>query len=134
MHHRDKTLIQIQIKPSRAPILPVSKWLFGALIVILSVPSELWMQTAPKQPAPPKVQQGGTGGIAGGIGAAPVYDEQRGPITAGGFVDKGPVIFEDITKQAGLAGWRHKMGGPEKDFIVEANGSGVFLIDYDNDG
>ena len=73
-------------------------------------------------------------GIAGGIGAAPVYDEQKRPITAGGFVDKGPVVFEDITKKAGLSGWIHKMGAPEKNFIVETNGSGVCLIDYDNDG
>jgi len=26
------------------------------------------------------------------------------------------------------------MGTPQKDFIVETNGSGVCLIDYDNDG
>jgi hypothetical protein len=49
-------------------------------------------------------------------------------------VDKGPVVFEDITKSAGLSGWVHKMGVPRKDFIVETNGSGVGLIDYDNDG
>ncbi len=73
-------------------------------------------------------------GIAGGIGAAPVYDEQKRPITAGGFVDSGPVIFQDITKAAGLSGWTHKMGVPEKNFIIETNGSGVGLIDYDNDG
>jgi hypothetical protein len=78
--------------------------------------------------------QNGMGGIASGVAAAPVYDEQKRPITAGGFVDKGTVVFEDITKQAGLSGWRHKMGVPEKKFIVETNGSGVGLIDYDNDG
>jgi hypothetical protein len=81
----------------------------------------------------PKAQQG-MSGIAGGMGAAPVYDAQKRPITAGGFVDSGPVIFEDITKSAGLSGWVHKMGVPEKNFIVETNGSGVCLIDYDNDG
>ena len=73
-------------------------------------------------------------GISSGVSAAPVYDAQRRPITAGGFVDSGPVIFEDITKKAGLSGWTHKMGVPEKNFIVETNGSGVCLIDYDNDG
>jgi enediyne biosynthesis protein E4 len=86
------------------------------------------------QPAPQQQPQQGMSGIAGGIGAAPVYDEQRRPITAGGFVSKGPIVFKDITKEAGLAGWRHKMGVPEKKFIVETNGSGVCLIDYDNDG
>jgi hypothetical protein len=73
-------------------------------------------------------------GIASSVITAPVYDEKRRPITAGGFVDKGPVVFEDITKQAGLSGWIHKMGVPEKKFIVETNGSGVCLVDYDNDG
>jgi len=78
--------------------------------------------------------QSGMGGIASGAAAAPVYDQQGRPITAGGFVDAGPVVFEDITKRAGLSDWRHKMGEPEKKFIVETNGSGVGLIDYDNDG
>jgi hypothetical protein len=73
-------------------------------------------------------------GISSGVSTAPVYDAQRRPITAGGFVDSGPVIFEDITKKSGLSGWTHKMGVPEKNFIVETNGSGVCLIDYDNDG
>ena len=36
------------------------------------------------------------GRIASGVPAAPIYDSQNRPITAGGFVDKGPVIFEDI--------------------------------------
>ncbi|HEY1986617.1 MAG TPA: CRTAC1 family protein [Terracidiphilus sp.] len=74
------------------------------------------------------------GGIAGGLGAAPVYDAEKRPITAGGFVDSGPVVFQDITKAAGLSGWVHKMGVPEKNFIVETNGSGIGLIDFDNDG
>ena len=63
-----------------------------------------------------------------------VYDQQHRPITAGGFVKSGPVIFEDITAKSGLATWTHSMGTPEKRFILEANGSGVGLIDSDNDG
>ena len=83
----------------------------------------------------PTPQQGGmSSGIAAGVSAAPVYDAQKRPITAGGFVDTGTVVFEDITKKAGLSGWTHKMGVPQKNFIVETNGSGVCLIDYDNDG
>jgi hypothetical protein len=78
--------------------------------------------------------QAPSSGIATGVGAAPVYDEQKRPITAGGFVDTGTVVFEDVTKQAGLSGWVHKMGVPDKKFILETNGSGVGLIDYDNDG
>ena len=73
-------------------------------------------------------------GISSGVSAAPVFDSQKRPITAGGFVDSGPVIFEDDTKKAGLSGWIHKMGTPQKNFILDTNGSGVCLIDYDNDG
>jgi len=61
-------------------------------------------------------------------------DEQHRPITAGGFVKSGPVVFEDASEKSGLATWTHKMGGPAKDYIVETKGSGVGLIDYDNDG
>ena len=76
------------------------------------------------------------GGIAAGVQSAPQYDAQKRPITAGGYVEPGaaPVVFKDVTKQAGLSGWIHKMGVPQKNFIVETNGSGVCLIDYNNDG
>jgi hypothetical protein len=49
-------------------------------------------------------------------------------------VKTGPVIFEDIAAKAGLTGWHHQMGSPEKRYIVETIGSGVALLDYDNDG
>jgi len=120
-------------------LLPVRGLFSGILIAILILPGIARAEQAdaakPAQETPPqKPAPQGMGGIAGGLGAAAVYDEQKRPITAGGFVDHGPVIFEDITKKAGLAGWTHKMGVPRKDFIVETNGSGVALIDYDNDG
>ena len=69
----------------------------------------------------------------GGVHAA-VLDAEKRPITAGGFVDSGPVIFRNIAEKAGLTRWTHVMGTPEKQFILETNGSGVGLIDYDNDG
>ena len=59
---------------------------------------------------------------------------QKRPVTASGFVDSGPVIFEDVTKAAGLSGWKHTMGAADKGLIIDTNGSGVGLIDYDNDG
>jgi len=49
-------------------------------------------------------------------------------------VNSGPIVFKDIAEQAGLTGWKHIMGTPEKRLIIETNGSGVGLIDYDNDG
>ena len=61
-------------------------------------------------------------------------DAQHRPITAGGFVQSGPIVFEDDSEKAGLTKWTHKMGTAAKDYIVETKGSGVGLIDYDNDG
>jgi hypothetical protein len=75
-----------------------------------------------------------TGGTASGPPQPAQFDEQHRPITAGGFVKSGPVIFEDISEKAGFTRWTHKMGTKEKKYIIETNGSGVCLIDYDNDG
>jgi hypothetical protein len=96
---------------------------------VLSIAIILANQCRAQQPS-----QGGMGGIASGVAAAPVYDEHKRPITAGGFVYTGTIVFQDVTKQTGLSGWRHKMGSPEKNLIIETNGSGVALLDYDNDG
>jgi hypothetical protein len=74
------------------------------------------------------------GGVNTGGFHAPVLDNEHRPITAGGFVKKGPIIFEDIAEKSGLTTWKHTMGTPEKHYIIETTGSGVGLIDYDNDG
>jgi len=65
---------------------------------------------------------------------APVLDSEKRPITKGGFVKGGPTVFMDVTEKAGLTTWRHTMGTPQKNYIIETNGSGVALLDYDNDG
>jgi hypothetical protein len=65
---------------------------------------------------------------------AAVFDSQHRPITAGGFVNAGPVVFIEATEKAGLSKWRNVTGAPEKRVIIEAKGSGVCLFDYDNDG
>ena len=65
---------------------------------------------------------------------AAVYDSQHRPITAGGFVKTGPVVFIDATEKAGLSKWRNVTGKPDKRVIIEAKGSGVCLLDYDRDG
>ena len=65
---------------------------------------------------------------------APVLDSEKRPITAGGFVKDGPIVFEDIAAKAGLTSWHHTMGTRQKNYIIETTGSGVALLDYDNDG
>jgi hypothetical protein len=79
-------------------------------------------------------QPASAAGEASGPAHAPVMDTQKRPITAGGFVDGAPVVFIDLTKQAGLDKFRHRSGTPEKTTIIEAPGSGVALLDFDNDG
>lgn len=80
-------------------------------------------------------QQGGMNGGSANAGVhKAIYDSKHRPITAGGFVKNGPIVFRDATRKAGLSGWKHRMGTPEKKFIIEVTGSGVALIDYDNDG
>jgi hypothetical protein len=63
-----------------------------------------------------------------------VLDSENRPITAGGTVVDGPVVFVDIAEKAGLTAWKHVMGTPQRKFILETVGSGVALLDYDNDG
>ena len=74
------------------------------------------------------------GGVSTAGSHPPVYDKENRPITAGGFVEQGPIIFQDVSQQAGLTVWHHTVGTPEKAFISESLGSGVALLDYDNDG
>lgn len=92
---------------------------------------------AQSQPAPTELkpqQPAQSGAVSTGGVYAPVLDTQKRPITAGGFVDSGPIVFKDIAEKAGLTKWRHISGSPEKKFILETVGSGVALLDYDNDG
>ena len=82
-------------------------------------------------------QTAAPGSVATGGAHAAVLDAQHRPITAGGFVSSGPVVFNDITAESGLSAWTHHMGPtqhPGKAYILETVGSGVALLDYDNDG
>ncbi|MGA2569654.1 MAG: CRTAC1 family protein [Terracidiphilus sp.] len=91
-------------------------------------------QEQPAGQPPENAQAPARGGEATGPPQPAQFDEQHRPITAGGFVASGPAIFEDISEKAGVTQWTHKMGTKEKKYIIETNGSGVALIDYDNDG
>ena len=98
------------------------------LTFIAALPSAAQIQASP----PPSPQQGM--GVSTRGASKPVLDAEHRPITAGGFVDTGPIIFQDIAKQAGLTTWHHTEGTIEKQLIPETLGSGVALLDYDNDG
>src|ERR1700720_1413227 len=99
-------------------------------LVVAQESGKLSPSSTQDQPVP-AAPRGGS--ATAGVFAA-VKDSELRPITAGGFVQEGPVIFKDVAKQAGLTGWHHVMGTPEKKYILETTGSGVALLDYDNDG
>src|SRR6266496_1873150 len=91
-------------------------------------------QQAPAPAEPPSTPESGYMRVLLRPTHPPVFDAQHRPITAGGFVEGAPVVFEDITHQSGLDKSHHRSGTPEKSTIVEVPGSGVALLDYDNDG
>lgn len=91
-----------------------------ALVLLSCLPVMAQMETEPSDAA--RSETAGNGAL------------RTPPPTASGFVDAGPVIFKDVTKEAGLAGWKHVMGNMNRRLIIDTNGSGVGLIDYDNDG
>jgi enediyne biosynthesis protein E4 len=101
------------------------------LSLVCAIPARSQEPTTatPRHPEPAAPSGVMTGGIY-----APVKDANMRPITAGGFVDGAPVIFEDVTKGSGLDKFHHRSGTREKRVIIETPGSGVALIDYDNDG
>jgi hypothetical protein len=89
---------------------------------------------AAQEPEDRKPQKPESMGVATGNPHVPVKDALSRPITAGGFVDGAPIVFADITKQAGLYKFHHRSGALEKTTILETIGSGVALLDYNNDG
>ena len=116
--------------------------IFPGLLAIGGVLSASAQVTAPQGLPQPQqtdkpaegVQPEAAGGVNTGAPHPAQLDEHRRPITAGGFVAVGPVVFEDASEKAGLTHWTHKMGTKDKKYIIETDGSGVGLIDYDNDG
>jgi hypothetical protein len=91
---------------------------------------QVWGQQADSH-TPPQSQPMG---VSTGPPRAAVKDAYSRPVTAGGFVDGAPVIFQDATSLSGLGKFLHHSGTPEKATILESVGSGVALVDYDNDG
>ena len=102
---------------------------------LLLCPLLLRTQTPPGSGGGPARQEpAAQGGMATGAAQKAAFDAQNRPITAGGFVKTGPVVFQNVAAQAGLTRWRNLTGSPQKHVIIEAKGSGVCLLDYDGDG
>lgn len=81
-------------------------------------------QTQPQKPEPQP-------GMGVATGAALNYSSRR---TVGIFDPKAPVVFEDVTDKTPMAAFKHRSGGPHKDYIFETPASGVAIFDYDGDG
>ncbi|HKI11803.1 MAG TPA: CRTAC1 family protein [Candidatus Acidoferrum sp.] len=112
----------------RGAVLLASLALLWATRVSAQRPSDAGAAPSTQQ------QEAPHGGMATGVPQKPEFDSQNRPITAGGFVKTGPVIFVNAAEEAGLTAWHHTAGTPEKHFILDAKGGGVALLDYDNDG
>jgi enediyne biosynthesis protein E4 len=114
-------------RPSFPALLLMRSFLIGAslLIVVIGSAQELEEHKTP---------QSEPMGVSTGPPHAAVKDAQSRPITAGGFVDGAPVVFKDITRSSGLEKFHQRSGTLEKRTILEAVGSGLALLDYDNDG
>ncbi|WP_263359223.1 CRTAC1 family protein [Acidicapsa ligni] len=111
--------------------IAVASILFAA--VLPAVTTAVYSQDT-KTP-PNKAQTAPTAlGSATGAARAAILDNQQRPITAGGFVKDGALVFKDVSESAGISTWHHHMGSVQKDYILDTIGSGVALIDYDKDG
>jgi enediyne biosynthesis protein E4 len=81
----------------------------------------------------PETQPAGKGGDASAAAPQPRATESA-PLPAPAPVrPQGPIRFTDITAQAGIR-FRHNSGAFGEKYLPETMGSGVCVLDYDNDG
>ncbi len=114
-------------------MFPVKRVLSLSALVAAGLSATVSAQTAPSAAAPTAQQPPSAAADTSSPHQIQLDDKHR-VITAGGFVKTGPIVFEDVSEKAGFNKWTYKMGTPAKDYIIETKGSGVGLIDYDNDG
>jgi hypothetical protein len=70
--------------------------------------------------------------VAAPMATQPLPPTQRTPLAPANAT--AGVTYRDITAAAGLSGFKHVSGSADKNYIIEAIGSGVALWDFDNDG
>jgi enediyne biosynthesis protein E4 len=98
-------------------------WAIASLLVFLFA-GQLFAQTPPKKTEPPQ-------GMGVSTGTPVNYSSRR---TVGITDPKAPVVFEDVTDKTAMAGFRHRSGSPQKNYIFETPSGGVAILDYDGDG
>ena len=106
--------------------------LTAALVGVLVVPGQSGLEQR-TQKSQEGAQSPATGGSSTAGAFPPMLGADKRPITIAGTVRTGPVPYEDVTVTAGLSKWKHVSGDGNR-YILEAVGSGVALLDYDNDG
>jgi hypothetical protein len=112
-----------------------SGWLFrGTAVQAICATLLLSSALARQEPGKEEPARNAQSGVSAGTAHAPVKDTLSRPITAGWFVDGATIVFIDTSHAAGLDKFHHRSGNPEKRTILETPGSGVALLDYDNDG
>ena len=104
-------------------------WLAVAALLALEIAGCKSNSAAPKtETATPAAHSAATEPSAQpGISSAPTAVASAAPRPS------GPITFTDVTAQAGIH-FRHNNGGFGKKYLPETMGSGVCVIDYDNDG
>lgn len=101
----------------RPPVLLLLLGSFaGSIFVFAQIP--------PKKPGP---QQG----MGVSTGTPVNYSSRR---TVGITDPKAPVVFEDVTEKTAMAGFKHRSGTSQKNYIFETTSGGVAIFDYDGDG
>jgi enediyne biosynthesis protein E4 len=81
-------------------------------------------------PSTPSIQQKPAAAAHPATAAAP---QTEPPAEAAPARPSGPIRFVDVTAQAGIH-FRHNSGAFGKKYLPETMGSGVCVLDYDNDG
>lgn len=92
------------------------------VLLLIGATADVRSQNPPQKP-------GGMSGVS--TGTPVTYASRR---TVNVTDPKAPVIFEDVTDKTPLSNFKHRSGGPQKNYIFETTSGGVATFDYDGDG
>lgn len=97
---------------------------YVSLLILLLIGATIYVraQDPPKKP----------GGMSGVSTGTPVNYASRRTVNV--TDPKAPVVFEDVTGKTAVSNFKHRSGGPQKNYIFETTSGGVATFDYDGDG